>query len=436
MIGCLLAGRLKASSRPQTILSVFELFAEDPYPAPDVVMQRLGADAPLATSMLGFVAVPAVLHDALVGRSSPLSSAELAEVAALVPGANELAWPLALETVANTWLSVCVRALARQDRLPRCTRRGDFVVLRDDWMRQVYATLAEKSRAKQGLPGRSSNVELRGPTTLSWLPEGIPATLELVVLHALSQDVYATDAAILILASWNGHEFTEAEIGAARQRWLVQTSMPKAVIVELERVRNAGSKDYSAIVPPPTGVYADPALVHTMATRWIRICDFQPRACMAGIPAMFMSEVTARRYFARLLRAKSATGPVLQGMTRDERRDVFSAVIELLASAVPPPSLEALAECMQNRGFVLGQDELAAVYLKLTRLTIGDRGAADSRVEQGVVQLWVRVCSLDAANCVKGAGGQTALTPTGVQAMFRLLHQLRPSRNPADEYWF
>ena len=103
-----------------------------------------------------------------------------------------------------------------------------------------------------------------------------------------------------------------------------------------------------------------------------------------------MSEATARRFFARRLRAQMRSGAVLQGMTREERRAVFSAVIYFLGFS--SPSLESLAGGLRDRGFVLGDGET------LMRFTVVPVGApavgvfSNPRIASAVQSLWRRRC--------------------------------------------
>ena len=104
---------------------------------------------------------------------------------------------------------------------------------------------------------------------------------------------------------------------------------------------------------------------------------------------------------------------------------MMDAVLESLASTVPAPSVGVMAERMGRKGFVLGNDELAAVVEKLIRLTTATTGP--DRRTSALASVWQRVCSLDASNCVRQSDGQLQLTPTGIQAMFRWLHENRPT---------
>ena len=161
------------------------------------------------------------------------------------------------------------------------------------------------------------------------------------------------------------------------------------------------------------------------STRWERLCappasDGGAISCLKRGEGVFMSEATARCFFARRLRAQMGSGAVLQGMTREERRAVFSAVIYFLGFS--SPSLESLAGGLRDRGFVLGDGET------LMRFTVVPVGApavgvfSNPRIASAVQSLWRRLCTADATQCVGRSDGQWELTPSGIQAMFRVLH--------------
>lgn len=419
----LAAGVLGSTFSSEQRIAGWELLVEDPYVSPMVARERLGPAVSVLVSLFRPTSVPVWLHEALLSLSVPLDAAVVAELATMAPPDSDLSSLAVLGPVARKWTSFCIMPLRRNDPLPPCSRRGDHVALRDDWMQILFAMSALRMRAEIGLVSpHPLTVTNRLPADLSFLPAGVAATVTHVVLNALSQEVYATDALIQASATAHGLSFPPEASRAVREKLLVETTFPLSVLQEVRRMHAAGASSYASITHS-TGAYADYALLQTMLPRWIRVCAVG--SCRQRGAASFMSEATARRYFARRLRASSGCGPVLQGMTREERRSVMDAVLESLASTVPAPSVGVMAERMGRKGFVLGNDELAAVVEKLIRLTTATTGP--DRRTSALASVWQRVCSLDASNCVRQSDGQLQLTPTGIQAMFRWLHENRPT---------
>ena len=85
----------------------------------------------------------------------PLDDAVVAGIAALAPAGSELASPADVESIAFTWEAVCIAPLRLNAPLPPCIRRGDFFVLRDDWMQvSFHSGVAGAGRSPSAERGR------------------------------------------------------------------------------------------------------------------------------------------------------------------------------------------------------------------------------------------------------------------------------------------
>ena len=143
----------------------------------------------------------------------PLDDAVVAGIAALAPAGSELASPADVESIAFTWEAVCIAPLRLNAPLPPCIRRGDFFVLRDDWMQvSFHSGVAGAGRSPSAERGR--------------------------IRHRRCDPS---------LGARQGRAFSEDEIRVVRERLLVETDLP------VEVVRQAA-----------VAGYADTALLHSM----------------------------------------------------------------------------------------------------------------------------------------------------------------------------